>query len=196
MGMIRRRAPVSSQSICQGTMLEWCSIAEMRISSPAPTLGRAKLWATRLMPSVVPRTKMISFSSAAWMKRRTLARRVLVCPGGPFAQEVNAAVDIGAVAGVKADERIDDRLGFLGGGGVVEVDQRLAVDLLMQGREVAPDSAPLDRDAPFAPGRRARGFHIRPFPPSPLERRSSSTRSSWHWRGLIFMALRMSPANA
>ena len=36
MGMTRSLAPFSSQSICQGTMLEWCSIAEMMISSPAP----------------------------------------------------------------------------------------------------------------------------------------------------------------
>src|ERR1035438_9684990 len=34
MGMTRSLAPVSSQSICQGTMLEWCSMAEMTISSP------------------------------------------------------------------------------------------------------------------------------------------------------------------
>ena len=34
-GTTRSRAPFSSQSICQGTMLEWCSIQVMRTSSPA-----------------------------------------------------------------------------------------------------------------------------------------------------------------
>ena len=28
------------ESICQGTMLEWCSIAVMTTSSPAPTCAR------------------------------------------------------------------------------------------------------------------------------------------------------------
>ena len=48
----------SSQSICQGTMLEWCSMAEMMISSPAFTFWRPQELLTRLMPSVVPRTKI------------------------------------------------------------------------------------------------------------------------------------------
>src|ERR1700724_325828 len=49
--MTRRRAPFSSQRICQGTMFEWCSIAEMTISSPGPTRTRPKVWATRLIRS-------------------------------------------------------------------------------------------------------------------------------------------------
>ena len=51
-GMTLRTAPFSSRSICQGTMLAWCSIAEMTISSPAPTNVRPKLAITRLMASV------------------------------------------------------------------------------------------------------------------------------------------------
>ena len=39
-GMTRSRAPFSSQSICHGTMFEWCSIAEMTTSSPGPTCAR------------------------------------------------------------------------------------------------------------------------------------------------------------
>ena len=37
----RRRAPRSSHSICQGTMLEWCSSSVISTSSPAPTLRPA-----------------------------------------------------------------------------------------------------------------------------------------------------------
>ena len=35
MGMTLRLARFSSQIICQGTMLEWCSMAETMTSSPA-----------------------------------------------------------------------------------------------------------------------------------------------------------------
>ena len=40
MGATTSRAPFSSQSICQGTMFEWCSRAEISTSSPAPTCFR------------------------------------------------------------------------------------------------------------------------------------------------------------
>ena len=46
----------------------------MTISSPALTRLRPKLWATRLMPSVVPRVKMISRSWAALRNWRTRSR--------------------------------------------------------------------------------------------------------------------------
>jgi hypothetical protein len=35
-GTTRREAPCRSQSICHGTMLEWCSISVISTSSPAP----------------------------------------------------------------------------------------------------------------------------------------------------------------
>ena len=65
MGITRSLAPFSSQSICQGTMLEWCSMAEMMISSPALTFCRPQELLTRLMPSVVPRTKISSIFDCA-----------------------------------------------------------------------------------------------------------------------------------
>ena len=67
-------APFSSQSICHGTMLEWCSSAEIRTSSPARTFDRPYVCATRLIPSVVPRTKTISRVSPALMKSRIFSR--------------------------------------------------------------------------------------------------------------------------
>ncbi len=49
---------MSSQSICQGTMFEWCSISVMSTSSPGPTLVRPHAYATRLIASVALRVKM------------------------------------------------------------------------------------------------------------------------------------------
>jgi hypothetical protein len=66
----------------------------------------------------------------------------LVGLGGPLAQVVDATVDVGVVEAVVGDEGVDDRLGLLAGRRVVEVDEGLAVHLLVQGREVLAD--PLD----------------------------------------------------
>ena len=60
MGAALRVAWRPLQAICHGTMLEWCSIWVISTSSPAPIRARPKLDATRLIPSVVPRTKTIS----------------------------------------------------------------------------------------------------------------------------------------
>ena len=54
-------------------MFEWCSIAEIRISSPAARLARPQVWATRLTPSVAFLVKTTSRGSAAPMKRATAA---------------------------------------------------------------------------------------------------------------------------
>jgi hypothetical protein len=48
-------------------------------------------------------------------------------------------MDVGTVFGVEPDESIDYRLRLLARGGVVEVDERLAVDVLVQGRKIATD---------------------------------------------------------
>ncbi len=74
MGTTRITAPVALASICHGTMLLWCSIVVRTISSPAFTFARPHVWATRLIASVVPRVKTISFSLAAPRKRRTRSR--------------------------------------------------------------------------------------------------------------------------
>ena len=67
-------APVFSQASCHGTMFEWCSRPVMRTSSPAFRKSRAKPAATRLIASVVPRVKTISFGEAAPRKRATFSR--------------------------------------------------------------------------------------------------------------------------
>src|SRR5438094_144244 len=59
---------------------------------------------------------------------------------GPLTQQVNAAVDVGVVGLVVAAQRLQDGARLLRGGGVVQVDQGLAVDLLLQDREVCADA--------------------------------------------------------
>ena len=53
-----------------------------------------------------------------------------------IAQFVNTAMDIGIIALVVIIQRLDDRAGFLGRGGVVEINQRLSMDLLVQDGKV------------------------------------------------------------
>ena len=57
--------------------------------------------------------------------------------GGAIAECVYAAVHVGIIAAVVIADGLDHALGLLGGGGVVEVDQRMAVNLLREDREIA-----------------------------------------------------------
>ena len=70
------------------------------------------------------------------MNRRDGVAGFLVGVGGPGGQLVCGAVDVGVLVGVEVGQPVDDRLRLLRGGGVVEPDQRLAVDRLAQDREV------------------------------------------------------------
>jgi len=49
-------------------------MADRRISSPAWTFWRPKVWATRLMLSVVPRVQMICLTLGALIRARTFSR--------------------------------------------------------------------------------------------------------------------------
>ena len=137
----RRWAPappgprVAAASSCQGTMLEWCSSVVTTISSPAATRCRPKVWATRLTASVAPRTKTTS-RAVGVEEPGHRGPGPLEGPGGPLGEGVDAAVDVGVVPLVEAGDGVDDGARLLRGGGAVEVDQRLAVDLLVERREV------------------------------------------------------------
>ena len=63
----------------------------------------------------------------AWLSRRGVRH------------EVQAAMHVGVGRLHRPRHRVDHRPRFLRRGGVVEVDQRLAVDLLRQDRELRPD---------------------------------------------------------
>ena len=129
-------------------MFEWCSMAEITTSSPAPTFVLPQVAATRLMASVVPLVQMTSSGSAAWRNggsglsvrtpEETLQAdsRRLVLVGRPLAELVDAAMDVGTVALVVGDDGVDDLPRRLRGRGVVQVDQPAAVHLLAQGWEV------------------------------------------------------------
>ncbi|MCY1550470.1 hypothetical protein D9M68_867270 [compost metagenome] len=73
-GITRSFAPLAAASCCHGTMLAWCSRFDTMISSPSPTCWPPQLLATRLMASVVPRTKITSSTSGALMNLRTRSR--------------------------------------------------------------------------------------------------------------------------
>ena len=62
------------------------------------------------------------------MNRATSVPDLVVGHGGPLAQIVNAAMDVGVLRGVESGDRVDDHLRLLAGGGVVEVDERLSPD--------------------------------------------------------------------
>ena len=74
MGTTRSRAPVCSQTICQGTMFEWCSIQETSTSSPGSRKVRPQACATRLMLSVQPLVRITSRASAALTNRWSSTR--------------------------------------------------------------------------------------------------------------------------
>ncbi|MNS92519.1 hypothetical protein D3C72_1266610 [compost metagenome] len=83
--------------------------------------------------------------------------RGLVGIGGALAQGMHAAVDIGVERGIVMRFGIDHALRLLGGGGVVQIDQRLAVDGLAQDGEIL--AQPLHLQA----GGRHRALHRHPF---------------------------------
>ena len=69
---------------------------------------------------------------------------VLVGVGRPGGERVGPAVDVGVVVGVEVGDRVDHRLRLLRGRGVVEPGERLAVNLLVQDREVAADGGDVE----------------------------------------------------
>ncbi len=63
--------------------------------------------------------------------------------GGAAAQSMGGAVNIGVVGPIVVRYGIQHRLRLLGCGGVIQIDQRMAVDLLRQGRKLAAQSGVL-----------------------------------------------------
>ena len=66
-------------------------------------------------------------------------RARFVLAGGAFGEGVDAAMDVGIVALVVVVKGVDDDAGLLRGGGIIEIDQRLAVDFLFEQRKVVAD---------------------------------------------------------
>ena len=65
----------------------------------------------------------------------------------PLTQGVDAAMDVGAIATVVVRDGVDHRLRFERRRPVVEVDQRMSVDLLIEGRDLGPQSGEIQAGA-------------------------------------------------
>ena len=63
---------------------------------------------------------------------------------GAIAQFMDAAMDVGIVVFVIMHQRVNHRARFLRRGGVVEINQRLAVDLLVEDREILAQFCPVN----------------------------------------------------
>ena len=74
-----------------------------------------------------------------------LAARILERLGRALAQQVDAAVDVGVFLGVAPDHRVDHGLRLLRRRRVVEINERLAMDLLGEDREVLADPPNVER---------------------------------------------------
>ena len=89
--------------------------------------------------------------AARIQKALGLGAGFLVGGGGALGELVNAAVDVGAVHFVEAADGIDHRERLLGGGGAIQIHQRLAVDVLLEDREILPDPlhVKIGRERPY-----------------------------------------------
>ena len=113
---------------------------ERTISSPSPEVHAPKELATRLMPSVALRVKMISSTLGGIEEAAHRLARVLVAGGGGVGEEVQPAMHVGVFHLVGVVDGVEHRARLLRRGAVVEIDQRLAVDLAEQDREVGADA--------------------------------------------------------
>ena len=106
------------------------------------------------MPSVVPRTKTISFDRRCAEERLHFLAGLFVGVRRPGRERMCAAMDVRIVVLVKVRERVDHALRLLRGGRVVHPGQRLAVHLLPQNRKVLANRRHIERP------RRRRFAHV------------------------------------
>ena len=140
-------------------MLAWCSSLVITISSPSPTLRRPQACATRLMASVVPRTKTISLAEGALRKRRTFSRAASNASVDARRQRVRGAVNVGVLVLVEVRDAVDHGLRLLRRGRVVEPDQGTAVDIFLKDWEVAAEDMGVELPGTGDRGQRD-GWHM------------------------------------
>ena len=138
MGATRSVAPFSSHSICHGTMFEWCSMAVISTSSPAPHV-RAAVGLRHQVDGLGRAAHKDDLAGSGRVDEllHRLARPLRTPRSRSCESVMHAAMDVGVVVLVIAHDRVDHRVRLLRGGRVVEIDQRRAVDLRVQDREVA-----------------------------------------------------------
>ena len=78
-------------------------------------------------------------------QRPDLLAGAIEAVAGTLAEPVYAAVHIGIVVMVELSHRVDHASGFLGGGAVIEVYQRVPVNLLVQYREITTQRCRIQR---------------------------------------------------
>ena len=117
-------------------MLAWCSISVTRISSPGWRLRAQEAAGHQIdaLGGVADEDDLARVRGPD--EALDLAAGRVVAGGGALAQVVDAAVDVGVVALVDGGQRVDDLARLLRAGGAVEIDQRAAMRLGPQDREL------------------------------------------------------------
>jgi hypothetical protein len=101
--------------------------------------GRRKLLATRLMLSVVAGEDDL-LDAGGVQKGAHLFPRLFVGDGGAFRQQMNAAMDVGVIAAVTLADGVNHRFRLLHRSGVIQINQRLAVNPLAQNGKFGADA--------------------------------------------------------
>lgn len=70
---------------------------------------------------------------------------IFVGDGCLLAQLMQPAMNVGVLLAVEPGQAVDHRLRLVGGGGVIEVDQRVPVDLAAQDWKIATDRGDIER---------------------------------------------------
>ena len=101
--------PFSAWSICQGTMLAWCSMWVSTTTSPSARLARPQDCTTRLSASVAFLVKTISADERAFDEALGLGPGGLEGVGGLLGDGVDAAVHVGVDRLVVVLHRVEHR---------------------------------------------------------------------------------------
>ena len=141
----RSVAPVRCASSCHGTMLEWCSITEMTISSPGRRRGADRVRAeVQRLGRVLGEDDLLGAIRADELGE--LGPRTFERLGRLGAEQVHRPGHVRVVVEVMIFDRLDDDPRLLRGVGAVQVDQRPLPGGPFQDREVGPDVLDVERD--------------------------------------------------
>ncbi len=137
-------APTRSASCCQGTMLEWCSISVRTIAVARADVGVAPGAGDQVdrLGRVANEDHLAPVGGAEVVGDRR--PRSLVGRRRLGRERVRAAVDVGVVGALVAVDRLDRGQHPLGAGAAVQVGDRLAVHLPLEGGKGGADL--LDRE--------------------------------------------------
>ena len=80
------------------------------------------------------------FLASGVEKRADLVARALIGLGRRVGEVMQAAMDVGIFGSIGVIEAVENGSGFLRGGGVVEIDQRLAVNRQREDRKILADA--------------------------------------------------------